>query len=81
MDIIKDYAYYQNVLFQQSEMSFPFLAMNAEDVSQTAGQLNFISLPAVVLYSYGKDDHRQARIIDFYELEKRMMELVEQYDG
>lgn len=60
------------------ELSFPFLAVNAEEAPEIAGQLNLFSLPAVVLYSYGKEYHRQARIVDFDALAKRMKELVEQ---
>lgn len=46
-------------------------------VPQAAGQLSLLSSPAVIVFYKGKEWHRQARIIDFKELEKRMVQLKE----
>lgn len=63
------------------EMSFPALCLKVEEVPEAAGQLTLFSLPAVILYDQGREYHRQARILDFIELEKRMKELKEKENG
>ncbi|PWG68582.1 thioredoxin, partial [Enterobacter mori] len=44
---------------------------------EAAGQLSLFTSPAVILYNKNKEMHRQARIIDFEDLEYRIKQLTE----
>lgn len=59
------------------EMNFAAVSLEVNEVPEAAGQLNVFTVPAVLLFYQKKEYHRQARIIDFAELEKRMRELME----
>ena len=41
------------------------------------GQLNAFSAPTIILYYEGKEIHRQAKIINFQEIEKRVRQVQE----
>lgn len=49
--------------------------VDVEKMPMAAGQLSLFSVPTVILYYKGKEYHRQARIIDFRELEYRMQQI------
>ena len=59
----------------------PEVSFDVKDIPEAAGQLNVFSLPAAVLMYQGKEMHRQARIIDFRELEKRIQEFTDAMNG
>lgn len=59
------------------EFDFPLLEGDVEEVREVAGQLSVFTVPALLLFYRGREYHRQARIPDFNELEKRMAELKE----
>ena len=46
--------------------------VQADEMAETVGQLNLYSAPIVLLFYNGKEIHRQARIIDFSELDYRI---------
>jgi len=41
-------------------------------MAEAVGQLNLYTAPVVILFYNGKEIHRQARIIDFSELDYRI---------
>lgn len=53
-------------------LGFPLYTLNIADVPEAAGQLSLFTAPAVLLFLEGREIHRQARFIDFAELEYRM---------
>ena len=55
--------------------SVPAVSVNVMHVPKAAGQLSVFTVPVVLLYYKGREYHREARIIDFAELAKRMQEL------
>ena len=46
--------------------------IQANEMTEAVGQLNLYSAPIVILFYNGKEIHRQARIIDFLELDYRI---------
>ena len=46
--------------------------IQADEIAEAVGQLNLYTAPVVILFYNGKEIHRQARIIDFSELEYRI---------
>ena len=46
--------------------------IQADEMAEAVGQLNLYSAPIVILFYNGKEIHRQARIIDFLELDYRI---------
>ena len=46
--------------------------IQANEMTEAVGQLNLYSAPIVILFYNGKEIHRQARIIDFSELDYRI---------
>ena len=44
----------------------------ADEMAEAVGQLNLYTAPVVILFYNGKEIHRQARIIDFIELDYRI---------
>lgn len=46
--------------------------IQADEMPEAMGQLNLYSAPIVILFYNGKKIHRQARIIDFLELDYRI---------
>ena len=46
--------------------------IQADEIPEAVGQLNLYSAPIVLLFYNGKEIHRQARIIDFSELDYRI---------
>ena len=57
------------------EMNFPAAQVDISEVPEAAGQLSIFTAPVVLLFYKGKEYSREARIIDFAKLEKRMREL------
>lgn len=49
--------------------------LEAEKIQEAVGQLSLFSAPVVVLFYEGKEIHRQAKIIDFDELEYRICQI------
>ena len=47
------------------------------EIPEAAGQLSLFTAPVVILFYKNKEMHRQARIIDFEELEYRIKQLNE----
>ncbi|UXR77389.1 MULTISPECIES: thioredoxin family protein [unclassified Staphylococcus] len=47
------------------------------EIPEAAGQLSLFTAPVVILFYKNKEMHRQARIINFEELEQRISELKE----
>lgn len=45
------------------------------DMPEAAGQLSLFASPVVILFNKGKEFHRQARIIDFNQLERSIEQL------
>ena len=46
--------------------------IQADEMTEAVGQLNLYSAPVVILFYNGKEIHRQARFIDFSELDYRI---------
>lgn len=57
-------------------LTFPAVHVDAAAAPEASGQLGVFTAPAVLLFKDGREYHRQARFIDFSELEKRMRELL-----
>ena len=57
------------------EMDFPSVQIDIAEVPEAAGQLMVFTAPVVLLFYKNKEYHREARIIDFNVLKKRMLEL------
>ena len=53
--------------------------MEASEVPKAVGQLSLFAVPVVILFYEGKEFHRQAKIIDFEELEYRIGQISEKY--
>jgi hypothetical protein len=56
-------------------LGFPAVSVEIGRVPQAAGQLNVFTAPAVLLFHRGREYHRQARFLDFAQLQKHMEEL------
>lgn len=63
-----------------AQLQFPAVAINLATNPAAVGQLSLYVAPAVLLYHHAREYHRQARIIDFAELKKRMEE-IKKYDS
>jgi len=46
--------------------------IQADEMAEAVGQLNLYTAPVVILFYNGKEIHRQARFIDFSELDYRI---------
>ena len=46
--------------------------IQADEMAEAVGQLNLYTAPVVILFYKGKEIHRQARFIDFSELDYRI---------
>ena len=53
--------------------------LEASEVPKAVGQLSLFAVPVVILFYEGKEFHRQAKIIDFEELEYRIGQISEKY--
>lgn len=47
------------------------------DVPEVRGQFQVFTAPTIILFFKGKEYHRQARIIDFNELEYRIKQIID----
>ena len=54
------------------ENNYTSYYIQADEMTEAVGQLNLYSAPIVILFYNGKEIHRQARIIDFSELDYRI---------
>ena len=54
------------------ENNYTSYYIQADEITEAVGQLNLYSAPIVILFYNGKEIHRQARIIDFSELDYRI---------
>ena len=57
-----------------AEMDFPSVQIDIAEVPEAAGQLTVFTAPVVLLFYKNKEYHREARMIDFNVLKKRMLE-------
>ena len=55
-----------------TKYEFPTYIAEADKSPEIIGQLNAFSAPTIILYYEGKEIHRQAKIINFQEIEKRV---------
>ena len=60
-----------------NEQNFTAYYIEASEIPEAVGQLSLFSAPAVILFYEGKEIHRQAKIIDFKELNYRMEQICE----
>jgi len=61
------------------ENNFISYNLEASEVPKAVGQLSLFAVPVVILFYEGKEFHRQAKIIDFEELEYRIGQISEKY--
>ena len=54
------------------ENNYTSYYIQADEMTEAVGQLNLYSAPVVILFYNGKEIHRQARFIDFSELDYRI---------
>lgn len=60
-----------------NEKNFTAYYIEASEIPEAVGQLILFSAPVVILFYEGKEIHRQAKIIDFEELNYRMEQICE----
>ena len=60
-----------------NEKNFPSYHIEAPEIPEAVGQLSLFSVPVVILFYEGREIHRQAKIIDFNELNYRMKQICE----
>ena len=60
-----------------NEQNFTAYYIEASEIPEAVGQLILFSAPVVILFYEGKEIHRQAKIIDFNELNYRMKQICE----
>ena len=60
-----------------NEENFPAYYIEATEIPEAIGQLSLFSVPVVILFYEGREIHRQAKIIDFKELDYRMKQICE----
>ena len=53
-----------------NEQNFTAYYIEASEIPEAVGQLSLFSVPVVILFYEGREIHRQAKIIDFEELEQ-----------
>ena len=63
---------FQRVKEIVDENNYTSYYIQADEMTEAVGQLNLYSAPVVILFYNGKEIHRQARIIDFSELDYRI---------
>lgn len=61
------------------ENNFVSYNLEASEVPEAVGQLSLFAVPVVILFYEGKEFHRQAKIIDFEELEYRIGQISKKY--
>lgn len=60
-----------------NEFNIPMVWVEIDKAMEISGQLSVFSVPAVLLFYRQKEYHRQAHFIDFYELKKRVSEIIQ----
>ncbi|WP_369711231.1 thioredoxin family protein [Leptotrichia sp. HSP-334] len=60
-----------------NEQNFTAYYIEGSEIPEAVGQLSLFSVPVVILFYEGKEIHRQAKIIDFEELNYRMEQICE----
>ena len=58
-----------------NEQNFTAYYIEVSEIPEVVGQLSLFSVPVVILFYEGKEIHRQAKIIDFAELNYRMEQI------
>lgn len=53
----------------------PMIDIETEEAPEIAGQLGLFTVPAVLVFVYGREYLRQVRFLDFRELEYRLDEI------
>ncbi|UXR49236.1 thioredoxin family protein [Staphylococcus simulans] len=61
------------------QLEIPAAQIIVNDIPEAAGQLSLFTTPVVILFNNGREFHRQARIIDFEQLERSMEQLKMSY--
>lgn len=57
------------------KFSFPSYSIDLSQMPKAVGQFSLMTAPIVLIFYQGKEWHRQARIIDFQELEYRIKQI------
>ena len=60
-----------------NEKNFTAYHIEASEIPEAVGQLSLFSVPVVILFYEGRETHRQAKIIDFDELNYRIEQISE----
>ena len=60
-----------------NEQNFTAYYIEASEIPEAVGQLSLFSVPVVILFYEGRETHRQAKIIDFDELNYRIEQISE----
>ena len=60
-----------------NENNFPAYHIEASEIPEAVGQLSLFSVPVAILFYEGREIHRQAKIIDFDELNYRIEQICE----
>ena len=60
-----------------NDKNFTAYHIEATEIPEAVGQLSLFSVPVVILFYEGKEIHRQAKIIDFDELNYRIEQISE----
>ncbi len=56
-------------------LEVPAYELRADQVQEAVGQLSLFAAPVVLVFFEGREIHRQARIIDFRLLEKKLQQV------
>ena len=62
-----------------NQLEIPAAQIIVNDIPEAAGQLSLFTAPVVILFNNEREFHRQARIIDFDQLERSMEQLKMSY--
>jgi hypothetical protein len=60
-----------------NDKNFTAYHIEASEIAEAVGQLSLFSVPVVILFYEGREIHRQAKIIDFDELNYRIEQISE----
>ncbi|GCF92268.1 hypothetical protein NRIC_01590 [Enterococcus florum] len=58
----------------------PYYHLDILDEPELSGYFEVLTVPAVLIYYSGQEILRQARFLDYQEIEKRIMQLPDQPD-
>ena len=60
-----------------NDKNFTAYHIEASEIAEAVGQVSLCSVPVVILFYEGREIHRQAKIIDFDELNYRIEQISE----